>query len=522
MERIQFPETYEWEGVQYKTLDDAIAAQTEQVPEINDITKAWIIHMSASMSMQRSAVIFNKLGKKVYEHKKGLEDMITDAHKNLQDETLNSFQRVAEDFDLHLRKITALEEENRTLKADLDVLNKNLHNASAAFTNLTHKLDGAIAAQLQTQSELAQLKNQGTQTTQAAPAGGAPILSWGTTAVPASTSTATIPTQLSPHTSPRLRMPAPNDFEGNTKDIRFENWRTDMGLYLHASGYTDEQDKIAVTIIKLKGHPQDFIVEEAALVISCKYPYTWEFFMDKLATAYKTADMQKEAQAKIEAADKANHKTVADYVTAITPYIAALGFQDADLIHCAEKKLSHDLKVVTTASDKPPPTSFHAWKDWIIGKENILRVNTGKLSGSTTSTAKTSSKDPNAMDIDAMRNKEIKYDQLVRKQIPWAKDDKCLKCRQEPRPGYKQGCKQGKNSPYYGQRFDIKDVKYVKENSKLPPWYTDTSKIRAATSQEVESAAISPEVLAEAMRLVKEREEGISTVKTATDFLKDL
>jgi hypothetical protein len=126
------------------------------------------------------------------------------------------------------------------------------------------------------------------------------------------------------------------------------------------------------------------------------------------------------------------------------------------------------------------------------------------------------------MDIDALKNQDVKYDQLVAEQIPWVRADKCLKCGDEPRPGYKQGCKQGKKSPYYGRRFDIKDVKYVKENNKLPPWYTSTSKIRAATSQEVESTAISPEVLAEAMRLVKEKEEGISTIKTSSDFLKDL
>jgi hypothetical protein len=125
-------------------------------------------------------------------------------------------------------------------------------------------------------------------------------------------------------------------------------------------------------------------------------------------------------------------------------------------------------------------------------------------------------KDPNAMEIDAMKAAPT-YTKLAAEQLPWLKNGKCLKCGQHDRPkSIRDRCPNLESSKYKGLRFDPEEIKsYLRKWKVEDP--RDKKKIKKVSIKSLEKqlAKAKAEAAKEEEDSSSEEEEEVNVVTTS-------
>jgi hypothetical protein len=137
---------------------------------------------------------------------------------------------------------------------------------------------------------------------------------------------------------------------------------------------------------------------------------------------------EKNAQQSLDDWCNKNHQSMATFAEQFRVHAHKSGYSDVELICRIDAQRSRELcTVMVTFAQVTPhavPTSWEKYLDWCLGIEMNLREEHRRGSQAAAPSFTTPRKDPNAMDVDAMRKPE----KLSKEQEKWMSEGKCFRC----------------------------------------------------------------------------------------------
>ncbi|TFK57262.1 hypothetical protein OE88DRAFT_1620303 [Heliocybe sulcata] len=153
---------------------------------------------------------------------------------------------------------------------------------------------------------------------------------------------------------------------------------------------------------------------------------TWEEFECQLKSGYRQLAPEKTAQQSLDELCAKKHPSISVFAEQFRTHATRSGFSNVELIRRIEEQRSTNIQLVmVTISQTTPaaiPTEWEQYLDYVLGIEMHLR-NDG-LKWNTTSTPRAPARDPNAMDIDAVK----KAEKLSKEQEEWLTKGLCFRC----------------------------------------------------------------------------------------------
>ena len=372
-----------------------------------------IAKIAESMATHTAAAVFNTLGNKIYEHANAQHGMNV-----VIDKTIKHLRKKTNEFEANFNQFSG--EATQEIQALKNIVTR-LTNEIAQLNNDMNQLDANMRT---LQQEFRALKDsQGITGTSHMLAG----------------STA------------RIKVAEPPKYKGNKgSDITLEQWLQKIGLWLRHCNVTDDNDKILMALMYLEGGAQSYMddyIDKAANELPLG---SWQNFVDRLKSGYRQLAPERAAQQSLEDLCRKSHSSMASFAEDFRRFASKSGYADVELIYRIEeqvKKVNMEIDRTMTAyceiTPATVPTKWENFLDWVLGVEMRHRNNLNTRSRQTGSTT-TRSKDPNAMDIDAVRKPE----KMAKEQESWLADGKCFRCGKHP---YKKGdrCRNPKYTGFY-------------------------------------------------------------------------
>ena len=249
-------------------------------------------------------------------------------------------------------------------------------------------------------------------------------------------------------TSSRPKVAEPPKYKGNrASDITLEQWLQKIGLWFRHHNINQDAEKITTALMYLEGGAQSYMddyIEKAAEGVELG---SWEDFVGRLKSGYRQLAPEKSAQQSLEELCAKNHSSMAKFAEDFRRFASKSGYSDTELIRRVDNQCSRDIRGVMVThwqiSPATVPTRWENYLDWVLGIEMQFRdnLNNTQTHAHTTTTTR---KDPNAMDIDAMRKPE----KMSKEQLDWLSNKLCFRCGRHP---FKAGtkCRNPKYTGFY-------------------------------------------------------------------------
>ncbi|KZT09967.1 uncharacterized protein LAESUDRAFT_756185 [Laetiporus sulphureus 93-53] len=191
------------------------------------------------------------------------------------------------------------------------------------------------------------------------------------------------------HKGKGVKIDQPEKYGGNKDGVNLDDWLEQVMLWLKYTGHTKDESKIMSTLLLLKGGAREYMRHWITEINeNNKAPGTWAEFVAELCTAYESLDKDDKKRTELEA------------------FATGTGFSDQDLIEKIKKHIPEKtwlLMLADTTKDNWP-------KKWTKFLTFALRIFTSlQREGHH---AKAETKDPNAMEVDAV-GKKGKNNKLV-------------------------------------------------------------------------------------------------------------
>ena len=218
------PPTWEWEGEQYDTLEEAVAAAGE-THNIHSKYSTWVSGVIQSFINRDVAQVYNRLGDKMYEHKNmqaEINETITATFGRLQDriDTLENENKVLwNDIGIALSNNLAITEGLREAKKNNDTLLQNQNTLLQGVRQLSQQITELKSQQgSSTQQFLNQFAPPGANVSQH--------------------------TEESTGKAQRPKIPEPPKYEGTKdKDSTLEEWLKKLGVWFRYNKISQDEDR---------------------------------------------------------------------------------------------------------------------------------------------------------------------------------------------------------------------------------------------------------------------------------------
>ncbi|KZT04114.1 uncharacterized protein LAESUDRAFT_761469 [Laetiporus sulphureus 93-53] len=243
-----------------------------------------------------------------------------------------------------------------------------------------------------------------------------------------------------------VKIDQPEKYGGNKDGVNLDDWLEQVMLWLKYTGHTKDESKIMSTLLLLKGGAREYMRHWiTAINENNKAPGTWVEFVAELRTAYESLDKDDKKRTELEAFIKKDHRDFRKFAEDFRPKATGTGFSDQDLIEKIKKHIPEKtwlLMLADTTKDNWP-------KKWTEFLTFALQIFTSlQREGHH---AKAETKDPNAMEVDAV-GKKGKNDKLV-----------CANCKKNKPTFFKSSKRFGK---YCTDCFKLDHVKRQIEKEK--------------------------------------------------------
>jgi hypothetical protein len=282
---------------------------------------------------------------------------------------------------------------------------------------------------------------------------------------------------------PRMDVPK---FSGNTKDQTLKDWVMKMHVYFRHQKVTNNEDRITIALMALKGHPHLYMQEYSMAISKNLQLGMWAEFLSKLETGYKDLAPEKRAQQNLDKVDSKKYTNVRSFAEDFRIWAPKSGYSDVELIARINRKRSERLVNVMTGAEMAnpalAPSTWACYLDYVLQFETKLRKNRN-------ANGMRSHKDLDAMEVNTMRTftrPRGKEKELNDKQKKWAKAGLCFKCGKHP-------CLRGKpcRNPVYEGFFKVLQewLNLAKENKKKRK---KKKTVATMESQDADSSDCSP------------------------------
>ncbi|KZT00066.1 uncharacterized protein LAESUDRAFT_764929 [Laetiporus sulphureus 93-53] len=258
------------------------------------------------------------------------------------------------------------------------------------------------------------------------------------------------------HKGKGVKIDQPEKYGGNKDGVNLDDWLKQVMLWLKYTGHTKDESKIMSTLLLLKGGAREYMRHWITEINeNNKAPGTWAEFVAELRTAYESLDKDDKKRTELEAFIKKDHRDFQKFAEDFRPKATGTGFSDQDLIEKIKKHIPEKtwlLMLVDTTKDNWP-------KKWTEFLTFALRIFTSlQREGHH---AKAETKDPNAMEVDAVGKKGKSKSGKARS----VQDDKlvCANCKKNKPTFFKSSKHFGK---YCTDCFKLDHVKRQIEKEK--------------------------------------------------------
>ncbi|KZS99442.1 uncharacterized protein LAESUDRAFT_765528 [Laetiporus sulphureus 93-53] len=235
-----------------------------------------------------------------------------------------------------------------------------------------------------------------------------------------------------------VKIDQPEKYGGNKDGVNPDDWLEQVMLWLKYTGHIKDESKIMSTLLLLKGGAREYMRHWITEINeNNKAPGTWVEFVSELHMAYESLDKDDKKRTELEA------------------FATGTGFSDQDLIEKIKKHIPEKtwlLMLADTTKDNWP-------KKWTEFLTFALRIFTSlQREGHH---AKAETKDPNAMEVDAVGKKGKSKSGKARS----VQDDKlvCANCKKNKPTFFKSSKRFGK---YCTDCFKLDHVKRRIEKEK--------------------------------------------------------
>lgn len=407
------PETWRFGDATYTTLEEAIRASATPF-DIHDDVIEWMIQVIQSFSSRDIGQVYNALGTKIYEHRDALNTSI---------ETLS--------------------EENQALRNDID-------SAKATIRDVNAKADQAI------QENVTLHNNQGVllQAIQKLSKDVASLTTEVTTLRVANLFSAPAPTNtvFAPSSSKsRPKVADPPKYKGNkSSDITLEQWLQKLGVWFRYQGIVLDDDKITTALMYLEGGAHSYMDDYAEKAALGDTLGTWQNFIDRLKSGYRQLSPEKSAQQSLDELCSKQHSSMATFAEGFRLHAVKSGYSDVELIRRIDQQRSREMRMVMTTVAQVNPaqvaTTWETYLEWALDIEMKMREQgKDKHIGGTSSGSRSTPKDPNSMDIDAVK----KAEKLSREQMEWQSKGLCFRCGKHRSLRKGEKCRTPKYTGFY-------------------------------------------------------------------------
>ena len=399
LEPLRVPEAWRFNGQEYEQFEDA-ARVAGQHYNIEEEYVNYIMAMVNDLARKNIIEAYNQLGNKMYEHRNQMAIDIHALRMELGRKVNNTKYR--EDMDDLEARCHDLEDENEKLKAeivvvkaDADVLNRNLET----LVNVIKQL------QAQVNTLATQPANSRSQ---------------------ASTSSAS--------SGSRPKIADPPKFKGKTQDLTVEQWFQKLGIWFRYQNILADDDKITTALLFLEGGAQSYMDDYAQKASDGNPLGTWTDFAARLRSGYRELAPEKSAQQSLKEHCAKSHSSLTMFAENFRCFAIKSGYSDVELIRRIKAQCQGNIRttMITHRSMSPftVPTRWESFLDWVLSIEIDYRGEKYPCHATLSRTTR----DPNAMDIDAMRKPE----KLSKEQEDWMAKKLCFHCGKHPA---KQGVK---------------------------------------------------------------------------------
>lgn len=374
----------------YATIDEVIQASGAH-HGINEKYTDWITAVIKDVVQMEVAQAYNVLGNKMYEHRntanqgiEGLRTEFQDAKAQLQTHANAAVTRANERREQAEGHNKALQAEITVLKEDNKVLNDN---------------NFLLVETIKTLQERITLLEKG-HTPHAAPT------------TPATT---------------RPRIADPPKYKGKG-DITLEQWLQKFGIWTRYQNIDNDEQRITTALMFLEGGALAFMDDYAQQASEGQPLGSWSSFVDRLKAGYRELAPEKSAQVALDTTMRKRFGSVATFAEEFRRYASRTGYSDVELISRIDQHVPENIRLVQvtmrTTSPHLVPKTWENYLDWVLSLEMQLR-DTKHLANTHTTPRQ---KDPNAMDIDALKKPE----KLSKEQVEWLEKKLCFRCGKHP------------------------------------------------------------------------------------------
>lgn len=411
-----------WDGTDYPTLEEAVTASAATYNIAQGVIQ-WINVVMKSFVERDVTQVYNVLGDKIYEHR--------NAQWDINEQLMDTLERAR-------NTINELKEENKQLKKDytitlannvdtireLDVMRKNNATILQGVQVLSREIRELKAQQALSPQQFVQ---------QFAPRG----------------ANVSLPTEDTTFKVQRPKAPDPPKYKGN-KDVSLEEWLEKVGVWFRYNKITSDEERVISALMFLEGGVHSFMNDYSRRAAEGLPLGTWSDFVDRLKSGYRQVSPEKSAQKELDAWCNKRHGSVAKFAEEFRLHATKTGYSDVDLIKRIDDQRSLQVRnICITFEQITPqaiPKTWPTYLDWILDIEMKTREHGQQGSGNTSSgTRASSSKDPDAMDIDQIRKPE----KLAKEQEEWLSKGLCFRCGKHKSLKKGEKCRTPKYKGFY-------------------------------------------------------------------------
>ena len=197
-------------------------------------------------------------------------------------------------------------------------------------------------------------------------------------------------------------MKEPDTFNGD-KASKLDDWLESMALWLRHRGVTNDEKKIETAMTYLRGSAKKVMQEYFDKVADSKPLGTWTNFVNDLQKGFQQTDKKDRARAEFEqlvSKKGTNEKTFNEFAARFRSLARQTGFSNEELLVKAYAHTPRAAADVLAARGRAQWAT--TWDGWLRDVQEILQ-DQRLLTGTVLSGQPHSSKDPDAMDVDALK-----------------------------------------------------------------------------------------------------------------------
>ena len=233
------------------------------------------------------------------------------------------------------------------------------------------------------------------------------------------------------------KIPDPPKFAGKDKGskLTLDQWLQKMNIWIRYQGFVQDNSKIIAALMFLEEGPLSYMSEYSQRASDGRDLGTWAEFVARLSTGYRDYSPEKTARAKLEEHCAKKHATLTAFAEQFRLHAHKSGYSDAELIARIERHLSQQIRghMITLKTIDPTriPTAWEGYLEFVLGQEAEFRTARDPSQSTSHTNVSTPAKDPNAMDIDAVRQSPQQQD-LTQEQHTWWEKKLCFRCGKHP------------------------------------------------------------------------------------------